>query len=154
MTTLSFYKIISNFIFAFVSTLSFGILFNVKGNKVIAASIGGGLGWIVYILLYDMNISKIVSIFIATIVISVYSEIIARVMKQPVTMFAISAIIPLVPGSGMYYTMYEVIQGNNEKASLLGMETFVIACSIASGITLVSSITKLINPKLGRKKRI
>jgi uncharacterized membrane protein YjjB (DUF3815 family) len=154
MSTISAYKIISNFIYAFICTLGFGIIFNVKGRKVIAASVGGGLGWIVYIMLYDINISKIVSIFLATIVISVYSEIIARIMKQPVTMFAISAIIPLVPGSGMYYTMYEVIQGNNDKASSLGMETFVIACSIASGITLVSSITKLINPKLGRKKRI
>ena len=32
------------------STFAFGILFNLKGKKLIAASIGGVIGWVIFIL--------------------------------------------------------------------------------------------------------
>ncbi|MNO98746.1 hypothetical protein D3C76_905000 [compost metagenome] len=64
-------------------------------------------------------------------------------MKTPVTTFVICALIPLVPGGGMYYTMYEVVQGNIDKALSLGLETLASAGALALGIIFVSTLTRL-----------
>lgn len=69
----------------------------------------------------------------------------ARVLKSPVTVFVISTIIPLVPGSGMYYTMYQSIQGKVENSLSTGLTTITNAGAIAVGVVFVSSLSKLIN---------
>ncbi|WP_291573555.1 threonine/serine exporter family protein [Clostridium sp. UBA4548] len=132
-------------LYAFISSLGFGILFNVRGKNLIIASIGGGLGWLFYLITKNSTGSEIVALFVASIVISVFSEIFARIMKNPVTIFLICALIPLVPGGGMYYTTFEAVQGNVSKSIVLGIQTLFNAASIAVGIILVSTISKIIN---------
>lgn len=85
------------------------------------------------------------SFFIASAMGAVYSEIMARVKKTPVTTFVICSIIPLVPGGGMYNTMFEVVQGNINNALILGLKTLSIAGIIAVGVFFVSSISKTIS---------
>ncbi len=81
--------------------------------------------------------------FLAAIFIALFSEISARVLKAPVLVFLVCGIIPLVPGGGMFYTMLETLKGNIDKALSLGCNTLMLAGSIATGIVLVSSFTKL-----------
>lgn len=131
-------------IYAFISTLGFGILFNVRNNNLIFSAIGGALGWFFYSLLLKYNQSAMTAIFIASIVISIYSEIMSRVLKNPVTLFLICALIPLVPGSGMYYTIYEAVQGDIMSSLNKGIEALSLAGAIAVGIILVSSLSRLI----------
>lgn len=131
--------------YAFISSLGFGILFNVRGKNLIIASIGGAFGWLFYTLTNNSMGSEVVALFIASIAISVYSEIFARVMKNPVTIFLICALIPLVPGGGMYYTTFEAVRGNINESIVLGIQTLFNAASIAVGIILVSTISKILN---------
>jgi len=88
----------------------------------------------------------------ASIIIGIYSEIMARILKSPVTTFAVCAMIPLVPGNGMYYTMYESVNGNAAKALSTGVQTMASAGAIAVGVLLVSSVTKIINSKKATNK--
>lgn len=130
--------------YAFIATLGFGILFNIRNKNLFFASLGGGLTWFAYLLTNKFEPSTIFSLFIASIIAGIYSEIMARVLKSPVTTFAICSIIPLVPGSGMYYTMLESIQGNINKSLSQGLETISSAGAIAVGILLVSSVAKIL----------
>ena len=66
-------------------------------------------------------------------------------MKTPVTTIVICALIPLVPGAGMYYTMYETITGNVSGAIELGLTTIANAGSLALGVIFVSTITRQIS---------
>ena len=132
-------------LYAFISSLGFGILFNVRGKNLIIASIGGGVGWLFYLLTKNSTSSEIVSLFVGSLVISIYSEIFARIMKNPVTIFLICALIPLVPGGSMYYTTFEAVQGNIDKSIVLGIQTLFNAASIAVGIILVSTLSRIIN---------
>ncbi|WP_272508987.1 threonine/serine exporter family protein [Clostridium ganghwense] len=136
--------IVLNSLYALIATLGFAVLFNIKGKNILFASIGGSVGWFVYLLTLTYSPSKIFAMFLASIALSIYSEIMARVLKAPVTIFMICAIIPLVPGSGMYYTMLESIKGNIDKSLSLGLETLSIAVSIAAATILVASITNVI----------
>lgn len=129
-------------IVAFFASFGFGIIFNIKGKKLIFAAIGGGLSWLFYLLLTQNKISNILSLFIASIIFSIYSEICARHLKTPVTTLIICALIPLVPGAGMYYTMYETIIGNVSEAVKLGLDTVSSAGTLALGVIFVSTITK------------
>lgn len=129
---------------AFIATLGFGILFNVRDKNLFFASLGGALGWLAYLISMNINGSVMLSTFIASLVISIYAEIFSRVLKNPVTMFLICALIPLAPGSGMYYTILAAVQGDIMQSLNKGIETLSVAGLIALGIITVSTLSRLI----------
>ncbi|MFT5874650.1 MAG: uncharacterized membrane protein YjjB (DUF3815 family) [Clostridium sp.] len=134
---------IVNSLYAFLSSLGFGIIFNIRGKNLIIASIGGGLGWFTYLLSSKLQPSIVFSLFLASMVVSIYSEIMARIYKNPVTIFIICAIIPLVPGGGMYFATLEAVKGNFSASLSKGAETLFSAGAIAIGIVFVSSISTI-----------
>lgn len=135
---------------AALGSLGFAILFNIRGDKLFIAAIIGGAGGLVYDVVLKLDHSVVVSLFFASVVISVLSEAFARVSKCPVTTFLVCALIPLVPGGGMYYTMLEIVQDNLNGALVRGIDTVAQACSIAVGCILVSSLMKMYNKYMVR----
>ena len=134
---------ILNSFYALLSSLGFGILFNILGRNLIIASIGGGLAWLTYLISGRLQSSLVFSLFLASMMGSIYCEIMARIYKNPVTMFIICAIIPLVPGGGMYYATLEAVKGNFTLALTKGAETLFSAGAIAVGIVFVASISTI-----------
>ena len=143
-----------NSIYAFIGTLSFCIIFNIKGRNLFFTSLGGGLSWFFYTYFTALGLSEITSLFLSSLILASYSEIMARLFKSPVTTFVICALIPLVPGSGMYYTMLASIQGNINKSLTLGLNTLSSAGALALGIVLISSLSRLINSAKGKKLKV
>lgn len=131
-------------IVSFISTLGFGIIFNIKGKKLFFAALGGGLSWFIYALCLNIGLTEISALFLSSVVFSSYSEIFARILKTPVTTLVVCALIPLVPGGGMYYTMFEAVTGNINKALELGLNTMASAGILALGVIFVSTLTRLI----------
>ncbi|MDP4145554.1 MAG: threonine/serine exporter family protein [Bacillota bacterium] len=140
---------ILNSIYAFIATIGFAVLFNIRRKNIIYAAIGGGISWFIYLLMLNHQHSATFALFAATLVVSIYSESMARIIKTPVTTFIICSIIPLVPGAGMYNTMYATIRGDLNKSLSAGLETIISAGAIAVAIVLVSSTARLI---FSRKK--
>ncbi|MEG1255448.1 threonine/serine exporter family protein [Clostridium sp.] len=139
-------------IYAFMATLGFGILFNVRDKNLFFAALGGAFGWFFYSLTLRLYGSDIEAMLVASIVISIYSEIFSRVLKNPVTLFLICALIPLAPGSGMYYTVLYAVQGNVFESLNYGIKTLSLAGVIAVGIILVSTLSRLIQKLMMRRK--
>ena len=127
---------------SFLASLGFGILFNIKGKNLILAGIGGAIGGMVYKLVLFLGGSEMIAMFLGSVVFSLDSEILARVCKTPVTTFIICALIPLVPGGGMYRTMQQAIAGNIDKALAIGLNTISIAGVLVLGILLVSTLMR------------
>lgn len=127
---------------SFIASLGFGILFNIKGKKLILAGIGGSLGGVIYQLILEYTQSNMTAMFWASVAFSLYSEICARLCKSPVTTFIICALIPLVPGGGMYRMMLQAIQGNIDQALSISLETLSAAGVLAVGILLVSTLVR------------
>ncbi|MBP1889646.1 uncharacterized membrane protein YjjB (DUF3815 family) [Clostridium moniliforme] len=148
-------KLLLQTIYSIIATLGFGIIFNIHGKNLIFASIGGGLSWFIYALGLEVHFSNTTSFFLSAVVFSTYSEILARKLKTPVTTLVICALIPLVPGSGMYYTMYEAVTGDIMKSLQLGLNTLASAGALALGVIFVSTITRqYYSVKALRKKKI
>jgi uncharacterized membrane protein YjjB (DUF3815 family) len=130
--------------YALLASLSFGLLFNVRGIALLLSALGGGVGWGAYLALFALSGKTVLSFFVASSAISIYADSVARVRRDPVTIYLVPALIPIVPGSGMYYTVYEFLQGNTDRAVSSLLETFSIAIAIAIGIALASSVHWLV----------
>ncbi|MTI67632.1 MAG: threonine/serine exporter [Firmicutes bacterium] len=138
---------IKQFIYAFISTIGFSIIFNIPRDSIIKSGIGGALGWIVNILINQQLGSSSAGAFLGAITVGLIGEFFARLFKKPATVFIIPGIIPLVPGAGMYYTMRAIIEKKFITAAETGSETFFIAASIATGVIISSSISKIFKLK-------
>ncbi|RKD28851.1 hypothetical protein BET03_06855 [Thermohalobacter berrensis] len=134
---------VKQLIYAFLSTIGFGVLFNIPRNCIVKSGIVGTLGWLVYLQIIEFTTSTIAGAFWGAITVGIIGEVFARVFKKPVTVFIVPGIVPLVPGAGMYYTMLAITEKRFIDAANLGSETLFIAASIASGIIISSSLSKI-----------
>lgn len=135
---------IKGFFVAAMSATGFALLFNVPKRSIPKAALAGGLGWMPFIYFTEIFNSILGATFMAALVVGVMSEIFARWFKEAVTVFIIPAIIPLVPGAGMYYSMIAILQSDYSRFATVATETLFIACSISAGILIVSSITRIL----------
>lgn len=67
----------------------------------------------------------------------------ARVLKTPVTSTLIASLIPLVPGSGVYFTMSYFVQNKTTEATQRGIDTLMITVAITIGIVMVSTFSQI-----------
>jgi len=82
-------------LFTTLATLGFGIIFNIRGKNLFFAAIVGGISWATYLFSLELNPSLVLANFIASVVLTICSELFARVLKTPVTSILISGLIPL-----------------------------------------------------------
>ena len=132
-------------IMAFGVGFSFGLLFNVKGKYLYIAGIGGALGWFIYKLCLSHGLGDSSSLFLSAIVFSIYCEICARVFMTPSTILSVCCLIPLVPGYGVYNTLYNCLKGDYIKALEVGANTLSSACALALGVILISTLFRNFN---------
>ena len=66
-----------------------------------------------------------------------------RLRKTTVTTFLISALFPLVPGAGMYYTMLEIVNNELDVALETGVTTLSTAALMALGILFVTTLSRV-----------
>lgn len=129
--------------FSFVASGGFAVVYNIHGMGVFISALGGALGWLTYLLSAPLLQSDISQTFLAAVVISAYAEIMARLRKYPVTGYLLAAFFPLVPGSGIYYTMEHAINGEIDAFLVSFLHTLGVAGAIAVGVLLVSSIVRM-----------
>ena len=134
---------ITQLLAAFVGAMGFALLFGMRRRYLFAASLGALLGWGVYLLVeWLLGNTFLPSLAAAAFALS-YSEIMAKVLKTPATLFVIPAIIPLVPGGSLFYTMSYAVHRDIENARLFGVRTAESALAIAAGISIVLAIREL-----------
>ena len=122
-----------------VGTLGFGLMFNMHGRGIPFALLGSVISWPVCVLCMRLGLAEPIAYLIAAAVSAVYAEIMARIRKFPATSYLMCALVPLIPGSGIYYTMDFIRRGMLPEAYDKGMLTAAIAGSMAVGVLLVST---------------
>ena len=134
---------------AFGACIGFTLIFNIHGVGRIICGVGGALGWGVY-LLCGSNVS---GAFAAAVCIGVYAELMARVRGCPVTGCLLVALLPLVPGGGVYYAMRDCLAGDTQQFLHTLLNTFGMACALAVGSMLSSSLFRAAYAYLHRLAR-
>ena len=137
-------NVILQIVAAFIGTLGFAVLFNIRGVRLVVAALGGLLSWAIFLLFRAMNISEPLGYFLVAVIIMLYSEIMARVLKTPTTTFITTSLIPLIPGGSLYYTMTSAFSADTQDFLSKGFSTLKLASALALGIIVASALAKMI----------
>lgn len=140
---------------AAVGTLGFSIYFRVSEKNVIASTVGGAIGWAVYLLIFHWCEDLFFSNFVAAFVVYFWSVVMARVLKAPSNTYLIPGIIPLLPGNALYYTMSGIVNSNREMFTQNGINTVLVTFGMAAGMvagTVLFHYVLKFNKRLSKKK--
>ena len=127
-----------------LGTLGFNILFNIRGRKLLLATLGGFISWSVFLGLGTVLPSEPLRYLISAATITVYGEVLARLEKTPTTTFLVPALIPLIPGSALYYTMNYALGEHWNHFAEQAFYTLQLALSLAVGIIAVTTTVRLL----------
>lgn len=128
-----------------LGTLGFCIILRVSRAKLFFATLGGVISAAVLAFLTSSGAGVFKSVFIAMLAVSVYSEIVARIVKTPSAIILIPASIPLLPGGSFYYMMSWLVHFNAENFLHYAAETVLTGFGIALGAVVVSIFVKIIS---------
>ncbi len=136
MTTLHIIQIVTGTL----GTLGFGILFNIRGKRLIGAALGGVIASVLYVVLGVIIDNEPLVYFIVAALVTVYSETSARIIKTPATPITITSLIPLIPGGSLYYTMAYAFQSDFETFLNKAVSTLLLAAALALGIIIATAV--------------
>lgn len=136
-------------IFAIIASYGFVVIFNIHGFGSFLCALGGGITWAAFCVVQALGGQDLMCFFLATVVAAVFAEVMARIRKYPAISYLISCLLPLIPGSGIYYAAQQAMQGNSAGFVSYAGRTLAIAGVMAVGILLVVTTTKALT---GRRK--
>ena len=128
---------------SFITCVGFMITFNIHGFGGLLCALGGTVTWATYLLILDLTGNDLAAYFLAGVVASIYSEIMARVRKYPAISYLVISIIPMIPGGGVYYAMNYAVRDDMAAFADTGVHALAIAGAIAAGVMLISSMFRM-----------
>ena len=129
-------------IFSVIASYGFVVIFNIHGFGSFLCALGGGITWAAFCLVQALGGHDLLCYFLATVAAAVFAEVMARVRKYPAISYLISCLLPLIPGSGIYYAAQQAMQGKSAGFVYYGTRTLAIAGCMAVGILLVVTATR------------
>ena len=129
-----------------IACTGFLYVWNIHGRGKWVCPVGGFLTWAVFCFAKDLGFGYAMCCLFSTIFAAAYAEVMARVRKYPAISYLVIGLISLIPGSNIYYTAQQAVQGNMDRFIQEGTLLVVTAGVMAVGIILVSSVARIIKP--------
>ena len=134
---------IIQFVIAMIATLAFAIVFSAPKSELLYCGISGGIGWIFYFRIMEALGAPTLGNVVGSFLLTVFSRTFAAKRKNPVTIYIIAGIFPLVPGAGIYYTSYYLITNtvsNFVKSTAVCISAYLSVIFFVSTISLILPI--------------
>ena len=135
-----------------LGTCGFSILFNVRSKRLVFATLAGLISWSLCIMFNHLMHNEVLSYFLSATLITVYCEVMARVVKTPTSSFILPSLVPLIPGASLYYTMRMAFLGSFDEFVGKAVYTIKLAAALALGVIVASAIAKIAFPLYYRLK--
>ena len=136
--------LLQTFIGAFFATLGFAFLLRTPRRCWLPAGVIGGFGYTLYTVLLSFGCSDPVAMFIGMLIGALIAQYSARKMRMIATAFTTLAVIPAVPGLGLYRFMSLMAQGNTTEAVSVGVSAMTNIVMIALALGVSTFITRRI----------
>ena len=121
---------------AMFASAAFGWLLRQPKRTMVFTSLIGVNGYVIFLLMGQTAMAY----FVASLAVGQLCELTARVTRMATTLFLVSAIIPLVPGLGLYRTIMYIAQDNFAMALSMGVETVTGIGAIALSLTIATTV--------------
>lgn len=128
-----------------IGSFGFALLFNIRGKRLAATALGGFLSWFLFVLLGKVIENEVINYFLVAALVSLYAEIMARILKTPTTTFITASLVPLIPGGSLYYTMAYAFRNNQNLFFEKAVYTLQLGGALALGIIVTTAVVNLIN---------
>ena len=125
--------------YSFCASVGFGLVFRIIGTDLLLAGIGGVLSRIVYIILLSFIPNRLVYMSIAAFFAGLYGEFMATIRKEPSTYFIYPALIPLIPGDLLYYTLISIFTNGYDVMWENSTQCIMALMGLSIGFVLSSS---------------
>ena len=137
---------------ALLVSAGYCIIMEVSPKYLVFAAVIGAVGRYIYLYLVSLELSSTIAVFAATAIITFFAHICARIAKAPTSLFLISGIMSLVPGTFMYNSVTSFLSSQNAEGLEALIETLLIAGAISLAIFLVDTI--FISISLAKQKKL
>ena len=137
---------------SFLGSLGFSILYNVRGKRLLIPAIGGAVFWAVYLIFVHFVNNEYMGYFVVAMMITVYAEVWARVLKTPATTILVPTVIPLIPGGALYYAMDAALRADMAFFIVKAKAAIGLAIALAAGIMVVTSLRVPVDKLLHMRK--
>lgn len=118
----------------------FALLFRTPGRLIAPASVTAVMGYALSLWAGAELNAEWAGVFFGALVAALIGEVLAIRLRAPATIFLTVAVIPMVPGAGLYNTMLAMVQGRYADAATAGSNTMLSAGGIALGLSIAASI--------------
>ena len=129
-----------HFFFSFLAAASFAVLNNAPRRELWACGVAGAAGWVAYFCLTFFGAGVTSSVFFGAVVAAILSRLFSYSHRAPSTLYLIPGIIPLVPGSFIYYTMQSILENDSGAAFSNAVMTLKLSGVIAIGIIVIFTL--------------
>ena len=129
-----------------IACTGFLYVWNIHGAGKWLCPVGGFLTWAVFCLAKELGFGYAMCCLFGTLFAATYAEVMARIRKYPAISYLVIGLISLIPGSNIYYTAQQAVQGNMDRFIQEGTLLIITAGVMAVGIILVSSAARIIHP--------
>ena len=126
----------------FLAVVAFCFILNTPRRHILFAGLTGAAGWALYLVLGSRGLNTGAATFFSGCLVSLCGQLLARVLKTPVTIFVIPGILPLVPGAGMYHIVDSMLRSDG-MTSYYVTQTLVAAGMIAMSIIVMDGLFRL-----------
>ncbi|MBR2925376.1 MAG: threonine/serine exporter family protein [Clostridia bacterium] len=120
----------------YLGAAGFGALLNAPKKGILWDAAIGSLGYTAYWLIFQLTGAELPAMFVAALLAAALGQVAARKLHMISTVFVTIAILPLVPGIGLYRAMSAMGQGD----MTLGAKTAVQAMSLILMIVMGTGI--------------
>ncbi|HBQ94549.1 MAG TPA: hypothetical protein DD856_05420, partial [Sulfobacillus sp.] len=109
-------------VFAALTTIAFGLLYQVRTSILWIAGGIGALAWMASFTVNLMPGAGLLGDFVGAFVVGALAEVAALWKKQPVTIFVVPAIISYVPGYLVYESMVAFLKSHFNQGLFFGIK--------------------------------
>lgn len=131
-------------LFSFTASFFFAVLFDAPKRLFFFAGVAGATGWTVSRILLDLfSMHEIYATMFGTLVLGIVCHLMARMLKEPATMFMVPGIIPFVPGGLAYEATSLLVQFEYNLSLNTMLEVILIAGAVAVGLLFADQLSKM-----------
>ena len=132
---------------AFFGAVGFAMLVHVPKRSWFVSGLIAAFSYLVYWVFLRVGLSDPTSVFLGSFLGSIAGHLCARKMKIIGTVFLMSAVVPVVPGLGLYRMMAFFGQGRISDGADMGTRAMITVAMIALGLGAGSLIDRIIHSR-------
>ncbi|RFU42966.1 threonine/serine exporter family protein [Actinomadura logoneensis] len=122
--------------------LTFAVCLAVPRDVLIPAALGGGLIWVLYVVLLNWKVTPVLASAVSAIVVGVFGSLLARRRHAPSLPYIVPAISPLLPGTLLYRGMVELNTGSAQQGAQTLVAALSVALALGAGVNLGNELVR------------